>query len=131
MAIVCTLFGHSATAKIIRNAGNSFSTCARCKANLVQIDGKWTNAPAGFRIVWKERAAETLPPLPLAPPTPPTEPVLDLTELAAPPPMKLRMREDRRSSAQGKPPAYLGGIDRRRGRDRRRAFGKRPVIALE
>ena len=129
MSITCALFGHSASGKIIRNAGNSFTACARCKDDLVEVDGKWINAPTGFRVVWKDRAADTAQPLPAA--LPPPEPVLDLTELAPPPPLKPRARQDRRTGGSPKPPAFLGGMDRRRGRDRRRAFGKKAAIAFE
>jgi hypothetical protein len=133
LSITCALFKHSASAKIIRNAGHSFSACVRCKADLVEVDGKWAAAPTGFRIVWKEPSPEApeSPPLLLTPPASPPEPVLDLTELAVLPAVEARTRKDRRTNPNGKPPAFLGGIDRRRGRDRRRAFGKKPIIAFE
>jgi hypothetical protein len=123
--------GHSASAKIIRNAGHSFSTCIRCRADLVDLEGTWTGAPAGHRIVWKERVAEAPPAAFVDEPFTPFEPVLELTEpLPLPPVRTLRKEKDRRRSG-GQFPAKFAGVDRRRGIDRRNGFGKKPVIALE
>jgi hypothetical protein len=130
LSIVCALVGHSASAKIIRNAGHSFSSCARCKADLVEADDEWTAAPAGFRIVWKERAAEAPPPAPVEELCTPFEAVLELTEPLPPPVRTLRKENDRRRPG-GQFPSHFKGIDRRRGHDRRNAFGKKPAIAFE
>ena len=130
MSITCAFVGHSASSKIIWNAGNSFSACVRCKADLVEVDGKWNVAPAGFRIVWKERPAEA----PAAPPVEerftPFEAVLELTEVVLLPVKILRKEKDRRRSGD-QFHSNFAGIDRRRVRDRRNAFGKKPFIAFE
>ena len=132
MSIACSLFGHSASAKVIQNQGHSFSACIRCRADLVGVEGKWTDAPAGFRIVWKERASESPPEVPaVGEPFTPYEALLELTEpLPLPPVRTLRKEQDRRRPG-GQFPKKFAGIDRRRGHDRRSGFGKKPVIAFE
>jgi hypothetical protein len=131
LSIFCTLVGHSASAKIIQNAGHSFSACIRCRADLVDLQGTWTEAPAGQRIVWKERVAEAPPAASIEESFTPFEAVLELTEpLPLAPVRTLRKEKDRRRSG-GQFPAKFAGVDRRRGIDRRNGFGKKPVIALE
>lgn len=121
MITICAFKGHSAAAQTIRNQGYHFARCGRCGTDLLEQDGKWAAAPQGFRIVWRS-AAEAAPHTPAAvltaadrdtAPQPP-----------APEPAERRAYRDRRQK-NAELPAFLGGKDRRRSRDRRKGFGKR------
>jgi hypothetical protein len=59
--LLCRLTGHRAQSRTVRNAGQHFSRCMRCRADLVEQDGRWTLAPKGFRIVWKAAEAPPAP----------------------------------------------------------------------
>jgi hypothetical protein len=52
----CALAGHRPSPTTIENAGHLFTRCARCAADLIQLQGRWQSAPSGFRIVWRAAA---------------------------------------------------------------------------
>lgn len=54
MPLACSLMGHQAAPEVIANAGDQFSRCTRCSANLVRIDGKWATPPKGYAIIWRK-----------------------------------------------------------------------------
>ncbi len=114
MNIFCTLTGHLASDQLVRNGPNLFSRCARCEIDLVENGGKWISAPRGYRIVW--RSVREKPALP-APEVGIDSPTISEDQ---------RHRPDRRIKPKGAPPGFLGGRERRRIRDRRSGFGKRP-----
>lgn len=56
MNILCKAGFHKPSSSSRSNAGYSFSTCARCSADLVRRGtGRW-RSPRGFRVVWKSPA---------------------------------------------------------------------------
>lgn len=151
VSIACGLAGHQASDRTIRNGGRHFSSCKRCRADLVETGGRWATAPAGFRIVWKKVADRTLEPalpaeelfadtLLLDDPVPDEDvPAMELEEevLKEPLPSFLqkrsasgreagqpdeRRRVERRASRKA---SSYSGVERRRSRDRRSGFGKK------
>ena len=149
VSIACALTGHRASERTIRNGGRHFASCTRCRADLVETQGRWTTAPAGFRIVWKSvreepvsppSQDEALPPLLLDDPVPEEEvPGMELQEevLREPLPAFLQKRTasdragglpDERRRVERRVNRYAvayTGIERRRSRDRRTNFGKK------
>ncbi len=112
MMILCQLFGHKAPSNFVCNGGLKVGRCGRCRADLIQTDAHWTPVPAGYRIAWRKGTGQPVPADPVAAPEPA-------------PRSSDKRRGDRRSPVQGELPAYLGGRDRRRLRDRRKSFGRR------
>ena len=56
--ILCAFSRHRASSRIILNDGYHFSRCLRCNADLVEVEGGWSAAPRGYRIVWKSEPKE-------------------------------------------------------------------------
>jgi hypothetical protein len=54
MNILCRIFGHRPEARTVRNEGRHFSRCRRCRLDLVEHNGRWSTAPRGYRIIWKD-----------------------------------------------------------------------------
>jgi hypothetical protein len=54
MDLICRIAGHRAETRIVENEGRRFSRCVRCRVDLVESSGRWSTAPRGYRIVWKE-----------------------------------------------------------------------------
>ena len=131
MSIVCSVVGHKASSATVWNRGHHFSTCTRCRADLVESEqGRWITPPAGYRIVRKqpEPVPETCAP-PASQPAEPSEaaePKSVWDEVRSPEPMsplqEKRTRPDRRVEQNGSPPTSLAGVERRRG-DRRESKG--------
>ena len=119
MSLTCALAGHRPSERTIRNGGYHFSTCERCKTDLVEDEAGWAKPPPGFRIVW--RTASDAPPETLSASS---APEWETVKHVAPDPEERRSRRDRRQ-ARGELPQFLRGKDRRRARDRRKGFGKR------
>jgi hypothetical protein len=115
---LCSISGHSPSGQRIRNAGHHFGRCTRCNADLVENDGRWSTAPRGFRIIWKEVPREAKPILELLDEFVP-EPQ---AQEAEPLPVQERRGVERRVNRYAL--AYHG-IERRRDRDRRQSFGKK------
>jgi hypothetical protein len=120
--LLCSIGGHSVSEQRIRNAGHHFGRCTRCSADLVEKDGRWSTAPRGFRIIWKEVPREA-------------EPLLELQDEfvpepegqeAEPLPAQERRGVDRRVNRYAL--AYTG-IERRRNRDRRQSFGRKAATS--
>ena len=64
MIFSCLLGRHSALPGDVRNLGLRFSQCGCCGRDLIHVRGRWTEAPRGFRIVWRrldEVIAEAVP----------------------------------------------------------------------
>lgn len=114
MGIFCALAGHRAATDTVCNDGTNFSNCTRCGADLVEIDGAWGEAPKGFRIRRAGAAGATARSVADAAPPP----------AAADPSGEQRTFSDRRANP-GALPAFLGGRERRRLRDRRKGFGRK------
>lgn len=126
MSIFCSVGGHRPSEQRIRNAGHHFARCTRCGADLVEVDERWSTAPAGFRIIWK--AARELEVLELEAELE-AEAQLPSDEQCAPASDQEypeRRRIDRRVNRYAV--AYTG-IERRRSRDRRQSFGKKSASA--
>ena len=142
MVLICRIAGHQTAAETIMNGGYAFSRCRRCRHDLVQLDGRWSAAPRGFRIVWKSKvdepsaASENHPcsqPAREAPPEdlPCAAPVAPPELRLLPPPVERRAKVDRRVSNGGPLPKFLNGQDRRRFPDRRKSFGSKagPLVS--
>jgi hypothetical protein len=56
MTLLCTVTGHSADTVHHHNQGLDFTTCHRCRCDLIRSDAtsEWTEVPKGFRVVWRE-----------------------------------------------------------------------------
>jgi hypothetical protein len=119
MSILCSISGHSVSEQRIRNAGHHFGRCTRCNSDLVENDGRWSTAPRGFRIIWKDVPREAEPILELEDELEP-EPEADKAEAA--PVHHERRGVERRVNRYAL--AYQG-IERRRDRDRRQNFGRK------
>lgn len=53
MRISCLVGGHAAFPGGLRNQGFYFSTCRRCRRDMVRSRSAWRLVPRGFRVVWK------------------------------------------------------------------------------
>jgi hypothetical protein len=103
MNVLCAISSHRPSPDMISNAGHDFTRCLRCGADMVSVDGAWTTAPAGQRIVWKA--------------APVAQPPEETSEFRA------RSRIDRRAKRFS--PDYKGK-ERRQSQDRRqRSAGAR------
>lgn len=111
MGLLCAIGWHRPDAKVIPNEGRMFSRCKSCDADLVLVGSRWKLAPQGYKVVWRA----------------PQPPVVEVPPEPEPDPAKRRKRE-RRVNRRGDLPAKLGGRDRRKARDRRHGFGKRPDV---
>jgi hypothetical protein len=57
MSLLCRVGSHAAGPDPVRSHGLLFSSCRRCRRNLVRAATGWQPVPRGFQIVWKGRAA--------------------------------------------------------------------------
>lgn len=139
--ILCAFSRHQAIGHTILNDGYHFSRCSRCNADLVEVEGGWSAAPRGYRIVWKSepkplRAENEVPSTADPFLAPPPEEAVAAEEAAAfaeaaeepvseenpEPGFPERRRLDRRVN----PYAFAyKGKERRRNRDRRTNFGRK------
>ncbi len=127
MGLICRIGGHRASSETIRNAGRHFSRCTRCSSDLVEEDGAWATAPAGFRIVWKKLPDPFVAPdaeedvftcaAPSEEPESQAGPEWPIAAMAA-------RVERRRADGPAKLPAFLGGRDRRRA-----SFGRKAPLS--
>jgi len=53
MAPTCTAGEHQPASVPVRNQGFEFSSCRRCRRDIVRSRGAWRNVPPGFRVVWR------------------------------------------------------------------------------
>jgi hypothetical protein len=58
MSIACRSGNHCLPADPILNQGFAFARCTRCGRDLLRAAGTWRAPPRGFRIVWKDTAAD-------------------------------------------------------------------------
>ena len=78
----------------------------------------WRTAPPGYRVIWKETPADARPD--------------KADEKSGPEPRATkRRRTDRRNGRGSELPTKLGGKDRRKSKDRRHGFGKKPDLPAE
>ncbi|MGZ8348389.1 MAG: hypothetical protein ACXWU2_00035 [Allosphingosinicella sp.] len=56
MSLTCLVGYHSPRSTIVSNQGLHFSTCRRCRRELVHSGRSWRRVPKGLRVVWKARA---------------------------------------------------------------------------
>ena len=117
MRLLCALGRHRPSPRVIPNEGRLFSRCTACKADLILVGHVWRTAPRGYKVIWKDQdqpvqAADDAP----------------AGEQAAEAPVGKRKRTDRRSPVKKPLPTKLGGKERRRSKDRRNGFGKRPDL---
>jgi hypothetical protein len=54
LSLICSIAGHRPDPRTVWNDGLHFSRCLRCRADLLEQDGRWQTSPRGFRIVWKD-----------------------------------------------------------------------------
>ncbi len=55
MTLLCSLAGHTAGTTHHHNLGLDFCLCHHCGCDLIRAeDGRWTEVPKGFRVVWRE-----------------------------------------------------------------------------
>ena len=63
MQILCRLGWHEADRGEVYNEGYYFSTCFRCRRDMIRFGGAWQLVPAGHRVAWrKERLARSAGP---------------------------------------------------------------------
>ncbi len=125
MSIFCAIAGHSASDRVIRNEGVSFSRCTRCSADLVETDGRWGTPPAGYRVVWKKRPSEPaeLPPPPaVETPAEAYDTILELDN---------RDGADRRAARTARVLTSFRSVERRSGIERRNGFPKRQALSRD
>jgi hypothetical protein len=54
MSILCALGGHEAAADETYNGGYYFSSCRRCRCDMIRSGASWGEVPRGHRVVWKD-----------------------------------------------------------------------------
>lgn len=123
LSIICAVAGHKASEKTIWNQGTHFSKCARCRLDLVQLQGRWEPPPPWFKVVWRPRPA----PAEAVPPEAPLELIAQAVSVA--PSQEERSGTDRRVAVNDAVLAALQ-VDRRRGGQRRKPM-KRQAISRD
>ena len=53
MSILCRLGWHEADGGEVYNKGCYFSSCVRCRRDMIRFGGAWQSVPAGHRVVWR------------------------------------------------------------------------------
>ena len=53
MSIFCRLGWHEAEGGEVYNSGYYFSSCVRCRRDMIRFGGAWQGVPAGHRVVWR------------------------------------------------------------------------------
>lgn len=53
MSILCALGGHEADSGETYNSGYYFSSCRRCRADMIRSGASWRAVPRGHKVVWK------------------------------------------------------------------------------
>jgi hypothetical protein len=53
MSILCRLGWHEADGGEVYNSGYYFSSCVRCRGDMIRFGGAWQSVPAGHRVVWR------------------------------------------------------------------------------
>jgi hypothetical protein len=53
MSILCALGGHEAAAAETYNSGYYFSSCRRCRCDMIRSGAAWREVPQGHKVVWK------------------------------------------------------------------------------
>ena len=129
MSLVCSVAGHKSNGTSFWNRGYHFSSCARCKADLVESeDDRWITPPPGYRVVRKPPEPDPTPPpaWSVSQDAPPPASLRDEVSEPAPasPLQEKRARTERRVDTGGELPASLGGIERRKGEERRKPDGQ-------
>ena len=115
--ILCAFDRHRVSDRRILNDGYHFSRCTRCEADLVEVEGGWSAAPSGYRIVWKSQAK-------------PAPQQAEAAEESGDEPAAPVFQERRRLDRRVNPHAFAyKGKERRRNRDRRTSFGKKSETA--
>ena len=138
--LLCAFSRHLASDQTILNDGYHFSRCSRCDADLVEVEGGWSAAPRGYRIVWKseikpapapaDEAGEEAASAPGEAASIADEETPALVEPAVEPAPAGRLepvhQERRRLDRRVNPYAFAyKGKERRRNRDRRNNFGRK------
>jgi hypothetical protein len=58
---MCKVGWHAPSTQEIWNDGHHFTRCNRCREDLVRPPaGRWSEAPKGFRVVWKDRTEDDI-----------------------------------------------------------------------
>ena len=52
-SILCALGGHEAAAAETYNSGYYFSSCRRCRCDMIRSGEVWRDVPRGHKVVWK------------------------------------------------------------------------------
>jgi hypothetical protein len=53
MSILCALGGHEAADAETYNGGYYFSSCRRCRCDMIRSGAAWREVPKGHKVVWK------------------------------------------------------------------------------
>lgn len=53
-SILCALGGHEAAAAETYNSGYYFSSCRRCRCDMIRSGAAWRAVPKGHKVVWKD-----------------------------------------------------------------------------
>lgn len=114
MRLFCTLGWHRPSTRVIPNEGRLFSRCTACNADIILVGRSWRKAPRGYQVIWKEASPAPAPETASAPAKKPRKSAT------------ARRRGERRAAESKQLPEKLGGKERRRSRDRRKGFGKKP-----
>jgi hypothetical protein len=53
MKVLCSLGWHEADRGEVYNAGYYFSSCVRCRRDMIRFGGAWQLIPEGHRVAWR------------------------------------------------------------------------------
>lgn len=53
-SLLCALGGHEAASAEIYNGGYYFSSCRRCRRDMIRSGAAWRDVPRGHKVVWKD-----------------------------------------------------------------------------
>lgn len=54
MSFLCLIKGHAPGGQPVWNRGYSFSSCRRCRCDMIRSDSEWIEVPRGHKVVWKD-----------------------------------------------------------------------------
>ena len=53
-SLICALGGHEAAPVETYNGGYYFSSCRRCRRDMIRSGAAWRDVPRGHKVVWKD-----------------------------------------------------------------------------